>query len=381
MARLPEGFVLLQVTPRLDGGGVERVTLDTARAVVAAGARALIATAGGAMEPEARASGAEVVRLSVDAKDPVRLAANGLGLARLARRTGASLIHVRSRAPAFSALIAGRLAGVPVVATYHGIYSSRSGAKRWYNSVMTRGVATFANSEFTRDHVLQEHRVDPGRVIVAPEGVDVARFDPAAISPDRAAALRAAWRARPDQPVVLQAARLTSWKGQALAIRAFAAAQNADALLVLVGRVESPAFARELQETARAAGVVDRVRFAGPVDDMPAALLAADVVLAPSTKPESFGRSVAEAGAMERLVIASDLGAVRETLDGGAGWLVASGDGAAWSQAIAAALALEAGERRAVGRRARERIAARFSLDAMTEATFAAYARLARRAG
>jgi glycosyltransferase involved in cell wall biosynthesis len=371
----------LQVTPRLDGGGVEQVTLDTARAVVAAGARALIATAGGAMEPEARAAGAEVVRLPVHAKDPARLAANGLALARLARRTSASLIHVRSRAPAFSALLAGRLAGVPVVATYHGIYSSRSGAKRWYNSVMTRGAATFANSEFTRTHVLQEHRVDPGRVLVAPEGVDVARFDPAIIPAERAAALRAVWGAQPDQPVILQAARLTGWKGQVVAIQAFAAARPSDALLVLAGRAESAAFARQLQETARAAGVADRVRFAGPVDDMPGALLAADLVLAPSTKPESFGRSVAEAAAMERLVIASDLGAVRETLDGGVGWLVPPGDVAAWSQAIAAALALGPVERRAIGRRARERIAAHFSLEAMSDATFAAYAQLARRAG
>jgi glycosyltransferase involved in cell wall biosynthesis len=367
------------VTPRLDGGGVEQVTLDTARAVAAAGARSLIATMGGALESEARALGAEIVRLPVHAKDPARIVANGARLASLARRARASLIHVRSRAPAFSALIAGRLADVPVVATYHGVYASGSAVKRWYNSVMTRGVATFANSAFTRAHVLEEHRVDPGRLLVVPEGVDVRRFDPDAVAPERPAALRAAWGAGPDQPVILQAARLTGWKGQALAIRAFAAARAPDALLVLAGRAESAAYARDLEAAAREGGVAGRVRLVGPVDDMAGALAAADLVLAPSTKPESFGRSVAEAAAMERLVIASDLGAVRETLGEGAGWLVAPDDPPAWTAAIEAAVALGPVGRHAIGARARSRIVDCFSLQAMTEATFAAYARLARR--
>jgi glycosyltransferase involved in cell wall biosynthesis len=353
------------------------VTLDTARAVTAAGARALIATAGGAMEAEARAAGAEVIRLSVHAKDPARLIANGWRLAALARRRSVSLIHVRSRAPAFSALIAGRLARTPVVATYHGIYSSGSAAKRWYNSVMTRGAATFANSAFTRAHVLAEHHPDPERVLVVPEGVDVHRFDPAVVAPERPAALRAAWRASPGQVVILQAARLTGWKGQKLAIRAFAAARCGDALLVLAGRPESAAYARDLEAAALAAGVGDRVRLVGPVADMPAALMAADVVLAPSTKAESFGRSVAEACAMERLVLASDLGAVCETLEGGAGWLVPSGEVDAWARAIESAVALASAERREIGARARARIAKRFSLEAMTAATFAAYAAIA----
>jgi glycosyltransferase involved in cell wall biosynthesis len=208
--------------------------------------------------------------------------------------------------------------------------------------------------------------------------VDVVRFDPAAVAPGLAEALRTAWGARPDQAVILQAARLTGWKGQSLAIQAFAAAARPETLLVLAGRAESAAYARELEAAARMAGVAEQVRLVGPVDDMPAALMAADLVLAPSTKPESFGRSVAEAAAMERLVIASDLGAVRETLDGGAGWLVPPGDIAAWTCAIEAALTLGPEERRAIGARAREHIAARFSLQAMTEATFAAYARLAR---
>jgi glycosyltransferase involved in cell wall biosynthesis len=120
------------------------------------------------------------------------------------------------------------------------------------------------------------------------------------------------------------------------------------------------------------------VRLVGATADMPAAYLAADLVIAPSTEAESFGRSVAEACAMERLVIASALGAVTETLaDGAAGWLVAAGDGEALAAAIARGLALDDGQRRAIGRAARARVQAHYSLEAMCAATFSLYRRLA----
>jgi glycosyltransferase involved in cell wall biosynthesis len=370
------------VTPRLDGGGVEAVTLDVARAVAMAGAGSLVASRGGALEPQLRASGARLLSLPVHAKTPWTILANAVRLSGLIRREAVSLVHVRSRAPAFSALIAGRLAGVPVIATYHGVYSARSALKRWYNAVMTRGEITIANSEFTRRHVLARHHAAPERVVVIAEGVDTDVFDPAQVSAARIAAVRSAFGLASDEqrPVVLLAARLTGWKGQGFAIETFAALARSDALLIVAGRAESAAFARSLAAMADAAGVADRVRFVGPLADMPAAYRAADVVIAPSLEPESFGRSVAEACAMERLVLASNLGAVAETIeDGRTGWLLPPGDPRAWSAAIARALDLDPHERDAVGRAARRRIVERYSLKAMCAATFALYRQVTER--
>jgi glycosyltransferase involved in cell wall biosynthesis len=193
VAPLPPGFVLLQVTPRLEGGGVEAVTLDMSRAVARTGARSLVASQGGVLEARLIQDGGELVRLPVHARSPLTLAANARRLARLIRREGVSLVHVRSRAPAFSALWAARATAAPVVATYHGIYAARSPLKRWYNGVMTRGDLVIANSDFTRRHILGEHGVDPARVAVAPEGIDTRLFDPAKVSLERIAAQRAAW--------------------------------------------------------------------------------------------------------------------------------------------------------------------------------------------
>jgi glycosyltransferase involved in cell wall biosynthesis len=265
----------------------------------------------------------------------------------------------------------------PVVATYHGIYSARSALKRWYNSVMTRGVAVIANSRFTRDHILAEHRVDPARIVVIPEGVDTFAFDPAAVCAERVAAVREGWGIAHDdaRPVMLQAARLTGWKGQGVAIAALAAMARRDARLVLAGRAQSSQAKQALQAAAADAGVADRVVFAGEARDMPAAFLAADLVIAPTTAAESFGRSVAEAAAMERVVLASDLGAVRETLgEGRFGRLLAPGDPLAWARAMDQALDMPQAARGAIGAAARDHVVQEHSLATMCERTFALYA-------
>lgn len=376
-APLPAGFTLLQVTPRLDGGGVERVTLDTARGIVSAGGRSLVATDGGVMESELIAGGSELVRLPVHSRNPIVMAANVPRLADIIRRERVSVVHVRSRAPAFSAMAAARLTGVPVVATYHGVYAARSGPKRWYNSIMTRGDLTIANSRFTRDHVLHEHKIEESRLVVAPEGVDTDRFDPARVSAERVAAIREAWGLSPDdtRPILLLAARLTGWKGQRVMVEAMSLLRGeADPLLILAGRAERPGEVDALRGLAQRLGVTRRVRIVGPVADMPAAFAAADLVVAPSTAPESFGRGVVEAAAMERPVLASPLGAPAETIvDGETGWLAPAGDAGAWAAAVDRALAQGPDVFERMGKAGRTRALALYSVERMNEAAFAIY--------
>jgi glycosyltransferase involved in cell wall biosynthesis len=371
------------VTPRLNAGGVERLTIDVARAVAAAGARSLVASHGGRLEPVLASGGGELIRLPVHSKNPLVIAANAVRLARIIRRERVSLVHVRSRAPAFSALMAARATGVPLVATYHGIYGAKSAFKRWYNAVMTRGDLVIANSAFTRDHVLAQHPAVAGKLVVIPEGVDTDLFDPAAVSADRLAAVRAAWGLAPDdgRRVLLLAARLTGWKGQDGIVGAMRRMKGREGVvLILAGRIESLGYALQIQTAAAAAGLSDQVRLVGAVDDMPAAYGLADLVLAPSPSPESFGRSVAEAGAMGRPVLASRLGGPAETvIDGQTGWLAPPGDVEAWTRALDAALSVTPQTLAVMGRAARARIEASYSLKAMCAATFAAYGRLVER--
>ncbi len=368
------------MTPALDAGGVETLTLDMAAAVARAGARSLVASCGGRLEGALAESGGELIRLPVHTRNPLTLAANARRLESVVRREKVSLVHVRSRAPAFSALAAAKAAGVPLIATYHGIYSARSSIKRWYNAVMTRGDAVIANSAFTQAHIAAEHGLPLKAITVIPEGIDTETFDPAAVSPARISALRAHWGVGQDEMrrIVLVPARLTGWKGHRILVEALARrSARGDILAILAGSGEETALAGEIRAAARAANLEEAVRLVGPCEDMAAAYALAHLVVAPSTLPESFGRSVVEAAAMARPVIASRLGGPAETVvDGVTGWLVPPGDADALTQAIDIALAADPASLQAMGVAARERARRLYSLPAMCEATFDLYRRV-----
>ena len=384
MSDLPPDFTLLQVLPALNAGGVEQTTLDVAATVTRAGGRALVASEGGRLEAALAERGGEHLTLPLDSKNPVVMAANMRRLRALIEREQVSLVHVRSRAPAFSAIPAARGAGVPVVTTYHGVYNARSPLKRWYNGVMTRGDLTIANSDFTAEHLIREHKVDPSKVIAIPRGVDLSRFDPDVVAPERVMTLREAWRIAPDEPrlVLLLAGRLTRWKGQAFMLRTLARRKaetgRDDVLLVLAGDDQGRLdYSDELGDLVDDNDLVASTRLVGHVADMPAAYLAVDAALAPSIEPEAFGRTAVEPQAMGRPVLAADHGAVRETVaDGATGWRVAPGDEAAWIAALDRLVDLGAEDRAAMGAAGMKRTKVLYSLERMTELTLDVYRRV-----
>ncbi|MDI1365297.1 MAG: glycosyltransferase family 4 protein, partial [bacterium] len=297
MPALPADFTLLQVTPELETGGAEQTTIDVAHAVVAQGGKALVATKGGRMASRLEADGGRLAQMPAQSKNPLVMLGNAARLIDLIRREKVSLVHARSRAPAFSALWAAHFTGTPFVATYHGVYNARSNLKRWYNAVMTKGDLVIANSEYTRAHVIQEHGVDPSRVVAIPRGVDLTRFEPGMVGADRVEALRKAWGVAADDRrlKVVLAGRLTRWKGQALLIEAMArlkAVGEPRIVLLLVGDDQGrKAYRAELEAQIAAAGLQDDVKIVGHCDDMPAAYLLADLAIAPSLEPEAFGRT------------------------------------------------------------------------------------------
>ena len=376
------GATVLQVTPALDAGGVEQTTLDVAEAVVEAGGQALVASAGGRLEDELARRGGRLLRLPVDSKNPLTVWLNGERIAALIREQKVDLVHVRSRAPAFSVLKAAQQTGVPVVTTYHGVYNAKSPLKRWYNGVMTRGDLTIANSEFTRHHLIAEHGVDPAKVIAIPRGIDLRRFSPEAVARERVEAVRGHWGIGEGEtrPILLLAGRLTRWKGQGLAIDALAQlkARGREAILVLAGDDQGRSeYTAELKARAIAAGLGEAIRFPDHVTDMPAAYLAADLALSASLDPEAFGRTAVEPMAMGRPVLAAAHGATTETvLDGQTGWLVKPGDAASWATALGEALDGGPDLWAMMGRTGRLRVEALYTLDRMTERTLDAYGRL-----
>ncbi|MCA0355886.1 MAG: glycosyltransferase family 4 protein [Proteobacteria bacterium] len=383
MPDLPANFTLLQVTPELETGGAEQTTIDVAHAVVAQGGKALVATRGGRMAARLEADGGRLAQMPAQSKNPLVMLGNAARLIDLIRREKVSLVHARSRAPAFSALWAAHATKVPFVATYHGVYNAKSGLKRWYNAVMTKGALVIANSEYTREHVIREHGVSADKVVAIPRGVDLSRFEPGIVSADRIEALRKAWGVAPDERrlKVLLAGRLTRWKGQGLLVQAMALlkARGQDKVLLLLAGDDQgrKGYRAELEAAIAQAGLEDAVKLVGHCEDMPAAYMLADLAIAPSLEPEAFGRTAVEPQVMGRPVIAADHGATRETVvPGETGWLVAPGDAEAWAAALLEAADIGASVRQSMGQAARLRARRLYSVDAMCEATLKVYARV-----
>jgi glycosyltransferase involved in cell wall biosynthesis len=382
------GRTVLQVIPRLDAGGAERTTIDIAEALVEAGARALVASEGGRMASDLQAVGGVLIPFPAAAKNPFQMFFNMRKLARFIIRERVDIVHARSRAPAWVSLFAAHAAERPIVTTYHGAYSGKSALKLGYNSVMARGDLVIANSRYTAERISELYPYAKSKLTVIPRGADLRAFSPSAVDRGRVARLREAWGVQPHERVVLLAARLTAWKGQKVLIEAAEIMSRrgfTDVRYILAGDAQGrDGYVREIDQLIARLGLRDVVKRVGHCSDMPAALLAASVVAAPSTEPEAFGRSAVEAQAMGAIAVVSDLGAVPETVlappdsspEERTGWRVPPGDATALADALQTALELGASAREAIAWRARAHVERNFSLTQMKDRTLAAYVSL-----
>lgn len=369
------GATILQVLPALVTGGVERGAVDIAEAIVNAGGRAIVASAGGPMVTELNRAHAEHVTLPLDSKNPFVVFKNIARLAELIVREDVDIVHARSRAPAWSAYRAALATGRPFLTTYHGTYGHRNALKRWYNSVMVKGQRVIAISDFIAGHIRQIYGVPTSRIRVIPRGVDMIRFDSHNISQERVINLALRWRLPDGMPVVMLPGRLTRWKGQSIFIEAIEKLGRSDIQCLLVGSDQGrEGYRRELEQEIERRGLNNVIHVIDDCNDMPAAYMLTDLVISASTDPEAFGRVIVEAQALGRPVVATDHGGARETvIENVTGWLTPPGDAQALADAIMIALALDAGQRQRLSQRAIEHIQANYTKELMSRRTLDVY--------
>ena len=377
------GKTILQVIPDLSAGGAERTTVEMAEAITGAGGRALVASEGGRLEARLKAAGGELIELKAASKNPLIIRKNTRLIESLIADESIDLVHARSRAPAWSAYVAAKRTETPFVTTYHGAYSGTTGLKKRYNSVMARGDLVIANSEWTAAHVAEIHDIPMEKIVTIPRGVDLEAFDPANVSPERISAIRAAWaiKASDTRLRLVLPGRLTSWKGQSLAIDALGAldAGERDSLhLILPGDAQGrQKYVTELEDKIIAHKLGGSVSIVGHTEDMPAAYAVADIILAPSTRPEAFGRVAAEASAMAKPVIVADHGGQRETvIEGQTGTRAEPGSVPALTAAIRTLMNLPANARDAMGAAGQAHVRENYSKKQLQAATLKVYARL-----
>ena len=377
------GKTILQVIPDLSAGGAERTTVEMAEAITEAGGRALVASEGGRLETALAAVGGKLIPIKAASKNPLIIRKNTRLLEMLVQDEKIDLIHARSRAPAWSAYVAAQRTQTPFVTTYHGAYSGTTGLKKRYNSVMARGDLVIANSDWTASHVMDVHEVPAEKIVTIPRGVDLVAFDPAAVSEARIEKVREAWEIDPDNTRIklVLPGRLTSWKGQGLAIEALGTldlSERSAVHLILPGDAQGrQKYLTELEDKIIAHKLGGTVSIVGHTEDMPAAYALADIILAPSTRPEAFGRVAAEASAMAKPVIVADHGGQRETvIEGQTGTRAEPGSVSALTACIRTLMTLPPEARAAMGAAGQRHVRENFSKKQLQSATLNVYARL-----
>ncbi len=378
----PQAPVIVQIIPVLGAGGAEQGCVDVAAELVRAGAVSIVISNGGHRVPEILRAGTQHINLPVDSKNPYVLWRNSHRLRKLINKHKVDIVHVRSRAPAWSALWACKGTSARFMTTCHAPYNFKEGfwgrLKKRYNSGIAKGARVIAISHFVADYLRKNYEIDPRNVRIIHRGIALEKFHPTAVSAERMIKLSRAWRLPDGMNVVMMPGRLTRWKGHHVLIDAMARLNRPDTICVLIGADQGrKEYRTELEDTVKTRGLEGQIRIVDHCSDMPAAYMMATVVVSASIEPEGFGRIAAEAQAMGRPVVATDHGGSRETvIRGETGWLVPPNDAVALAKSIQDALNLDPAHRAVLATHAMMHIADNFTRERMTAQTLAVYAEL-----
>jgi glycosyltransferase involved in cell wall biosynthesis len=384
------GATVLQIVPALRQEPVARTALDVAAALRQAGARALVAAEDGPLVAELTASGGEWIPLVNATVNPFRLRKSARTLERLITSERIDIVHAQSAGGAWIANMAAARIAVWIVTTLPDV-PPVSRLRAYWAAALARGDWVITPSNFAAAPVVARHNIPRERLTIIPRSIDIAAFDPGSVDAARVEALRVAWRIRPAARILLVPGRVAPWNGQLIVpdvARIMLDSGMRGFVFVLVGEHRSHRkYARAIVEETKVKGVQALVRLTGHCRDMPAALTAADTVVVPATEPPVLGRVVAQAQAMGRPVVTSDVGILAEHVvappempeDVRTGWVVKAGDAQEFASAVIEAFALDDNAYRTMAARARHFAEYMFSPHSAAAATHAVYSALLER--
>ena len=322
--------------------------------------------------------GAIHYELDVHSKNPFRWPKLRRKLKAILVSEKVDLVHVRSRAPAWIALPAAADLGIATVSTVHGRFIARSAFKHHYNGKMLRTDHIIAISNYVKELIINQYFGIEDRLSVVHRGVDIDLFSPRKVSQRRIINFVDNLAIPEDMPVIMMPSRSSLWKGHHILLDALAKLVDLSFVCLFVGASDGKAgFIKNISDYAKARGLEGRFRLTPVVDDMPAALMVADVVVMPSVTPEPFGRVALEAQAMGRPIVAFAHGGAVESIEHEkTGWLATPGDAESLAESLRVALSLRPRARKAYAHNARAHIEAHFSTDRMCQKTLNIYRRM-----
>lgn len=375
---LPQSPVIMQIIPELGPGGAEQGCIDVAAELVRSGSRALVVSHGGARIHELTRIGATHINLPVHSKNPITILKNIKKLRKVIREYNVDIVHVRSRAPAWSAYFACKKTDARYMSTCHAPYNINSKAKLFYNSFITKGERVIAISNHVANYLIQNYKIDQRNIRLIHRGIGLDKFHPNRVTPAQMIKVSEEWRIPEGANIILLPGRITRWKGHHVLIDAISKINHKDVFCVLLGSDQGrKEYAAELATAIEEKNLGGRIRIVDHCSDMPAAYMLSTIVVSASTDPEGFGRIPIEAQAMGRPIIATDHGGAQETvIRNETGWLIPPNNSNALADAIDEALRLNDNQRSVLATRAMNHIAENFTREKMVDSTLNVYAEL-----
>tara|TARA_B100000427_G_scaffold99139_1_gene81574 strand:+ start:456 stop:1610 length:1155 start_codon:yes stop_codon:yes gene_type:complete len=376
---------VLQVIPKLGYGGAETGCYDIAHYLAENNCKSFIVTSGGDLLKFVDKKKVTVIRLPVNSKNPLLILINSIILIGIILFNNISIVHARSRAPAWSCLLATKITGRKFVTTFHGTYNFKSKLKKFYNSVMVRSHLIIAGSNFIFSHIKENYLKylnDKKKLMVIFRGINVDYFDSTTkIEVDEKKLLKK-WDIEKDKKIILLPGRLTYWKGQEIFIEAINLVNielgyEAFYVVILGSDQGRDLYKKKIIRLSEQYRMTNQIRFIDHCKDMALAYKVSDIVVSASIEPEAFGRVAVEAQSMEKLIIASNIGGSNETIiDEKTGYLFENGNAKSLSQKILKAITLDETSLKTFGIEGRKNIIQKFNVEKMCFSTYSEYKRI-----
>ena len=376
---------VLQVIPKLGYGGAETGCYDIAHYLPENDCESYIVTSGGELLKFIDKKKVKIIKLPVHSKNPLIIFINFLALVAIILIKNISIIHARSRAPAWSCLFAAKITGRKFVTTFHGTYNFSSKIKKFYNSVMVRSDLIIAGSNFIFSHIKENYTKylnAKKKLLVIFRGINVDYFDPTTKLDIDEKKLLKKWQIEKDKKIILLPGRLTEWKGQEVFIEAINLVNielgyQAFYAVILGSNQGRDLYKKKLIRLTEQHRLNNQVKFIDHCDDMALAYKVSDIVISASIEPEAFGRVAVEAQSMEKPIIASDIGGSNETvIDEKTGFLFESNNTKSLSKKILKVLSMDEASLQSIGKEGRKNIIQKFNVEKMCFSTYSEYKRI-----
>jgi len=376
---------VLQVIPRLGYGGAETGCYDLAHYLYENNCTSFIATSGGDLIKFIDKKKVKLFRLPVHSKNPLIIIFNTIALVLIILINGISIVHARSRAPAWSCFLATKITGKKFVTTFHGTYNFKNRAKKFYNSVMVRSNLIIAGSNFIFSHINKNYSKYLGikkKLLVIFRGINVDYFDPSTTTETQEKQLLIDWQIDKSKKIILLPGRLTSWKGQESFIEALSLVNKElgydSFYAVILGSDQGrDVYKKKIVRLVEQHRLTKQVKFIKHCKNMPVAYKVSDLIVSASIEPEAFGRVAVEAQSMEKPILASDIGGSNETVQNNkTGFLFEAGNSASLSKKILEILKLDESTLKSMGNEGRKNIIKKFNVEKMCFSTYSEYKKL-----